>query len=107
MNIGYFNISVNGFWLQLVLLGVGWNFLFVAGTALLPTSYKESDRFKAQAFNDSIVFSLQALASLSAGWALNLISWQQMLLLCLIPISLMLLALIWDLTRGARAARTL
>ena len=104
--IGYFDISVNGFWLQLVLLGVGWNFLFVAGTALLPTSYKESDRFKAQAFNDSTVFSLQALASLSAGWALNLISWQQMLLLCLVPISLMLLALIWDLTREARVKRT-
>jgi MFS family permease len=100
--IGYFDISVNGFWLQLVLLGVGWNFLFVAGTALLPTSYKESDRFKAQAFNDSTVFSLQALASLSAGWALNLISWQQMLLLCTIPISLMLLALIWDATRASR-----
>lgn len=102
IGIGYYDISVNGFWLQLVLLGVGWNFLFVAGTALLPTSYKESDRFKAQAFNDSTVFSLQALASLSAGWALNLISWQQMLLLCTIPISLMLLALVWDLTRSAR-----
>jgi hypothetical protein len=100
--IGYFDISINGFWLQLVLLGVGWNFLFVAGTALLPTSYKDSDRFKAQAFNDSTVFSLQALASLSAGWALNLISWQQMLLLCTIPISLMLLALIWDATRASR-----
>jgi MFS family permease len=106
IGIGYFDISVNGFWLQLVLLGVGWNFLFVAGTALLPTSYKESDRFKAQAFNDSTVFSLQALASLSAGWALNLISWQQMLLLCLVPISLMLLELIWDLTREARVKRT-
>jgi divalent metal cation (Fe/Co/Zn/Cd) transporter len=50
------------------------------------------------------VFSLQALASLSAGWALNLISWQQMLLLCAIPISLMLLALAWDLTRSAKAS---
>jgi MFS family permease len=105
IGIGYYDISVNGFWLQLVLLGVGWNFLFVAGTALLPTSYQESDRFKAQAFNDSTVFSLQALASLSAGWALNLISWQQMLLLCTLPISLMLLALIWDLTAANRAAR--
>jgi len=102
IGIGYYDISVNGFWLQLVLLGVGWNFLFVAGTALLPSSHKQSDRFKAQAFNDSTVFSLQALASLSAGWALNLISWQQMLLLCTIPISLMLLALAWDLIRGER-----
>ncbi len=100
--IGYFDISVSGFWLQLVLLGVGWNFLFVSGTALLPTTHSESDRFKAQAINDSTIFSLQALASLSAGWALNLISWQQMLLLCLIPIGLMFLALIGDALKAAR-----
>jgi len=103
--IGYFDISVSGFWLQLVLLGVGWNFLFVSGTALLPTTHRESDRYKAQAFNDSTVFSLQALASLSAGWALNLISWQQMLLICLVPISLMLFALTWDAIKNARAQR--
>ena len=44
IGIGYFDISVNGFWIQLVLLGVGWNFLFVSGTALLPRSYKQQDR---------------------------------------------------------------
>ena len=36
--VGYSDVSVNGFWLQLVLLGIGWNFLFVAGTALLPST---------------------------------------------------------------------
>ncbi len=84
--IGYYDISVNGFWIQLVLLGVGWNFLFVSGTALLPRSYKQQDRFKGQAINDLTVFSFQALAALSAGWALGLINWQQILLICLLPI---------------------
>ncbi len=94
IGIGYYDISVNGFWMQLVLLGVGWNFLFVAGTALLPRTYKEQDRFKGQAINDLSVFTCQALASLSAGWALGLINWQQILILCLVPVLLMMLLLL-------------
>lgn len=94
--IGFSDTSVSGFWLQLVLLGVGWNFLFVAGTSLLPSTHKHDDRFKAQAINDFTIFSFQAAAALSAGWAINLIAWQHMLLGCLIPICLMVLMLIWE-----------
>jgi MFS family permease len=89
IGIGYFDTSVNGFWAQLVLLGVGWNFLFVSGTALLPTAYAEQDKFKGQAINDLSIFTIQALASVSAGWALGLINWQQMLMICLLPVLLM------------------
>jgi MFS family permease len=92
--IGYFDVSVKGFWMQLVLLGVGWNFLFVSGTALLPRTYEERDKFKGQAINDLTVFTFQALASLSAGWALGLINWQQMLLICLLPIAMMFVLLL-------------
>ncbi|QFU75210.1 MFS transporter [Halioglobus maricola] len=91
--IGLFDVSVLGFWGQLVLLGVGWNFLFVAGTALLPTTYREGEQYRAQALNDSVVFSIQAAASLSAGLAITLLSWQSLLLLCLVPIGVMLVAL--------------
>ena len=93
--IGLMNITVIGFWMQLVVLGIGWNFLFVAGTALLPSSYKQGEQFKAQAINDSTVFSIQALASLSAGWAIGLTSWQGILLLSLLPMVLMLLLIGW------------
>lgn len=99
--IGYFDTSVKGFWIQLVLLGIGWNFLFVSGTALLPRTYEEQDKFKGQAINDLTVFTFQALASLSAGWALGLISWQQMLLICLLPIVMMLVLLLIE-TRISR-----
>ena len=99
--IGFSDTSVSGFWLQLVLLGVGWNFLFVAGTSLLPSTHHHNDRFKAQAINDFAVFSFQAFAALSAGWAINLISWQQILLGCLIPICLMVLVLIWESLQGS------
>ena len=68
----------------LVFLGFGWNFLFISGTSLLVLTYKEDEKFKAQGFNDLIVYSIQAVASLSAGIFLNLTSWKTMNLICLI-----------------------
>jgi MFS family permease len=93
--IGLLDVSVMGFWGQLVMLGIGWNFLFISGTALLPTTYQEGEQYRAQALNDSVVFSSQAIASLSAGWAISAISWQSLLLLCLLPIAVMIVALLW------------
>jgi MFS family permease len=93
--IGLHDVTVVGFWGQLVMLGIGWNFLFVSGTALLPTTHSEGERFKAQGLNDSVVFSAQAIASLLAGWAMSLIDWQSLLLLCLAPMVMMVAALFW------------
>ncbi|WP_309017859.1 MFS transporter [Pelagicoccus sp. SDUM812003] len=70
------------FWAALVVLGVGWNFLFASGTALLPLSYQPSERFRAQAANDLCVFGSQAVASLSAGWFLFSFGWSAMLFSC-------------------------
>jgi len=88
IGIGLVDASVMGFWGQLVMLGIGWNFLFVSGTALLPSTYQAGEHLRAQAFNDSVIFSTQAIAALSAGWAVSLISWQSLLLLCLIPMGI-------------------
>ena len=103
--VGYSDVSVNGFWLQLVLLGIGWNFLFVAGTALLPSTYEAGDNFKAQTINDITVFTLQCFASLSAGWALGLITWQAILLICVGPILLMTVLLTVEYRAQAIAQR--
>ena len=91
--IGLVDASLLGFWGQLVMLGVGWNFLFVAGTALLPMGYREGEQYRGQALNDSVVFSSQAAASLSAGWAISAVSWQSLLLFCLLPMALLALLL--------------
>jgi MFS family permease len=93
--IGLLDASVLGFWGQLVMLGIGWNFLFIAGTALLPTTYREGEQFRAQALNDSVVFGTQAIASLSAGVVISAIHWQSLLLLCLLPMAVMTAALLW------------
>jgi len=78
------------YWWALVLLGVGWNFLFLGGTSLLPQAYRHSERFKVQALNDFVVFALQACASLSAAWVLFQFGWTVQVLVC-IPFTLMIL----------------
>ena len=85
------------FWLALVLLGVGWNFLFVSGTSLLPKGYTSGERFKVQSTHDFFVFSIQAAGSLSSGWFLHHWKWQGVILACLPAIGL--LAIILLLTR--------
>ena len=70
--------------IALIFLGFGWNFLFISGTSLLVLCYKEDEKFKAQGFNDLIVYSIQAIASLSAGIFLTLTSWKTMNLICII-----------------------
>jgi MFS family permease len=69
--------------IALIFLGLGWNFLFISGTSLLVISYKEEEKFKAQGFNDILVFSTQALASLSAGYMLSMTSWKTMNLIAI------------------------
>jgi MFS family permease len=60
---------------SLVLLGVGWNFLFIGGTTLLTRAYRPAERAKTQAAHDFINFGAMSVASLSAGGALNLWGW--------------------------------
>ncbi len=60
----------------LVLLGLGWNFLFLGGTVMLTRSYRPSERFKAQGLNDLLIFTVQAIATLSAGSVLAATNWQ-------------------------------
>jgi hypothetical protein len=59
--------ALNNYWLALILLGIGWNFLFVSGTSLLPRAYGDGEPFRVQALNEFLVFGSQAVASLSAG----------------------------------------
>ena len=63
------------FWLALVLLGIGWNFLFVGGSSLLAAAHTPAERGKVQGANDLVVFSTVAAGSLLAGTLLHLASW--------------------------------
>ncbi len=95
-SVGVALVSVHflHYWLTLVLLGVGWNFLFVGGTVLLTRSYKPAERFSAQAVNDFTVFTVQATASLSSGTVLFVADWQTLSIVGLAPLLLTLWAVL-------------
>jgi MFS family permease len=78
--LGHVAVAVSGveflqFLSALVLLGVGWNFAFIGGTALLTQAYQPAEQAKVQAVNEFAIFSLVALATLSAGWLYDRFGW--------------------------------
>ena len=81
--LSLFEQTYVNYMLALIFLGFGWNFLFISGTSLVVLTYKEEEKFKAQGINDLIVFTIMALASLSAGILLSLTSWKTMNLICI------------------------
>ena len=94
------------YWWTLVLLGLGWNALFLGGTTLLAQCYAPHERFKVQAFNDFSVFFLQALASLSAGWVLFSFGWSSLVAIaapCVLLIFVMALVYCFLQGRGKHA----
>lgn len=102
-------VSWGGFAGALILMGTGWNFLYIGGTTLLATTYTASEKGVAQAVNDMSVFIFTLICSLSAGPLLSLYGWQTMNLLLLpwiVLLALPLLWLAWHLKRGTASATT-
>ncbi|MDO6442186.1 MFS transporter [Marinobacter sp. 2_MG-2023] len=74
-------VSFHHYLSALLLLGVGWNFLFVGGTTLLPRGYTDAERFRVQGLNDIFVFGSQATAALSAGVILSWLGWSSLVMI--------------------------
>jgi MFS family permease len=79
------------YWYALILLGVGWNFLYVGGTTMLTLTYSMNERFKAQAVNEFTVFGISATASLLAGTVIHLYGWYT---LVIVPLPLLVLTFV-------------
>ena len=88
--LSYYENTYFNYLIALTFLGIGWNFLFITSTSLLVISYREEEKFKAQGFNEILVFSMQAVASLSAGFMLTLAGWEIMNIIC-IPLGLLVI----------------
>jgi MFS family permease len=94
-------ISLAHFWLGLLLLGVGWNFLFVGASALLTTTHSTEERAKVQAANDFLVFGMVSIASFSSGAVIGHFGWTWV---NLAPLPLLLVAAAVILACRRRAA---
>jgi len=63
------------FWFALFALGVGWNFMFVAATTLLTTTYTTAEKAKVQGVNDLTVFVTMISSSAASGALLSTSGW--------------------------------
>ena len=82
------------YWVALIFLGIGWNFLYLGGTTLLTQCYRSSERFRVQAVNDFIVFGLQGFGSLGAGVLLASLGWNGLLTAAVPGLLILLTAII-------------
>lgn len=68
-------VAFQHYMIALILLGLGWNLLFISGTQLVATAWSGPERFRAQALNDFTVFGVQGVATLGAGAVLSWLGW--------------------------------
>jgi MFS family permease len=92
--IGYFAAG-------LVLLGLGWNFLFVGGTTLVTELHATAEKAKVQAFNDVLVFGTVAATALLSGVVYDALGWTAVNLVVVAPLIAVLAALAF-VPRAAR-----
>jgi predicted MFS family arabinose efflux permease len=92
------NLSGTGiteFWAALILLGVGWNFMFVGGSTLLTESYSPAEKAKVQGLNDFVVFGTNAVASLSSGYLYHQYGWEAVNHAVLLPLLAVFAMALW------------
>lgn len=93
-------IEVMNFAIGLILLGVGWNFLFIGGSTLLTDTYRPEEQAKAQGLNEFCVFGTVALTAFSSGALFDGIGWEWLNLVTLPAILLAAGAVLWVLVGG-------
>ncbi len=102
-------VALNGnslahFVMALVLVGIGWNFMYTGGTTLLTEVYTPSEKARTQGANDFIVFAIMGLSSFSSGALVSAAGWEAMNW-SVLPVLLALAVLVlWFARRGAGIA---
>src|SRR5690606_35943798 len=97
-------LDVLNFWLALVLIGVGWNFMFIGATTLLTECHTPSERGKVQGANDLAIFVTMTVTSLSSGLLFTLQGWVMMNRLAVPFLLLAGIAVLWLAARRRRLA---
>ena len=62
----------------LILLGIGWNFLFIGATTLLTEAYLPAEKNWVQGINDFMVFAAVAITALTSGYLHHVLGWQRL-----------------------------
>ena len=108
LNAGCLIIALSGiafeqFLSALVLLGVGWNFMYVGATTLLTETYRPEEQSRVQAFNEFMVFGTTAFTALASGAVFNALGWQILNISVILPILAAATAALWLVRQRASA----
>ena len=100
LNFNCIAINISGteiinYWSALVLLGVGWNFMFVAGTTMVTETYQPAEKAIVQGVNDFLVFGVAALCSLLSGVLQTSFGWETVNLSTIPLLLIVLISLFW------------
>jgi MFS family permease len=88
-------ITVAHFWWTNMLVGVGWNFLFIGGTALITETYRPAEKAKAQGANDVAMFLTLVASSLASGVLLEVNGWHVLSYFALPLVGIAGIAVLW------------
>ena len=91
----------------LILLGLGWNLLYVGGSTLLTETYRPSERAKVQAFNDFTIVGVAAAGSFSAGALIDAFGWRGLNLSAVPVLVAAAVLIVWGTARRTALARGL
>lgn len=92
---GMSGMTVNHFWIALVLLGVGWNFGFLGASAMVLTCHTPEEGARVQSLNDFVVFGAMVLGSFISGSLLAAFGWAMVSSLTLPPVIVAATVLLW------------
>ncbi len=95
MAVNISGIAFTNFWLGLVLLGVGWNFMFIGGTTLVTEAYRPEEQARVQAMNDFLVFSTVAIAGFGSGALQANFGWVAVNLGLAVPMFIVFTSMVW------------
>ena len=100
LNVACVGVALTGvefrqFLAALLLLGLGWNFLFTGATALALTAYRPEEKDQAQGALNFCIFAVLAVSSLASGVLVTTQGWALLNLGSLLPLGLTGLALAW------------
>jgi MFS family permease len=102
IGIALSGVQVAHFWWSLVLLGAGWNFLYIGGTTLLTETYRPEERAKVQGANDFLIFAMMAVSSFSSGLIVTVAGWEAVNLAAVPMVAVVIAAVAWLALRERR-----
>ena len=97
--IGFIN-----FLFGLVLIGVGWNFLFTGGTTLLTQTYTPAEKAKVQGLNDFFIWGTISIGAVTSGAVQHSVGWSAVNLVMAPLVLIVFATTLWLRFSGRKAA---